>query len=189
MLKLLRNYRNKLPKHTVQQPWRRASSTITQRNPQMTVFVFLRMFFFRIFYLLHLLLFKDDWLSIRKLSGKVFIVFWRKYPLTQTILLKQRKGNGIIFQYQMLVIIIQRKSLYSQNDSSLAVQALLDPGDITGIYRNSTFLWYSFNFTLFKESLPFQAGISRKGFRHGNDVRCHFSSKCPLIWTYFRLVL
>jgi hypothetical protein len=34
--------------HTVQQPWRGASSTITQRNPQMTVFVLLRIYFFPI---------------------------------------------------------------------------------------------------------------------------------------------
>ena len=40
--------RNKLPNHTVQQPWRRVSSTITQRNPQMAVSVLLRIRLFPI---------------------------------------------------------------------------------------------------------------------------------------------
>jgi len=64
----------------------------------------------------------------------------------------------------MLVLIIRRKRLFSKYDSSLAVQMPLGPGDITGMYRNSTFLWYSFMFILLKQSLLFQAGILRKGF-------------------------
>jgi hypothetical protein len=158
-----------------------------QPKPQMTVFrvvknMFVSDYFIFFIYCYYL---KNDGLSIRKLSGKVFIVFLCQYPWTQTILLKERKGNGIIFQYQMLVLIILRKRLFSQHYSGLAVQAPLDPGDITDMYWNSTFLWNSFMFNIFKDPLPFQAGILRKDFCHGNDVRCHFSS----LWTDFRLVL
>jgi hypothetical protein len=174
-----------------QQPGRPGSSKIKRWNPQITVFVLLRIYFILIILFSSFILLCSRMINFLWENQMInFLYFDANIHEYITILLKGRKRKWDYFSVLNVGIYNSKKMTVflarSWSGGPSAAPPRRQHRHILMFYISVQFI--NVYFTL-KESLPFQIEILRKGFCHESSVRCHLSSKCPLMWIDFHFLL